>query len=342
MNSEANDHYTELDLIRLIEDIIRGLPDSHLITQRSPTFRDPGFDIAFDQDTHTYLVDVRNVVPQTALRLKQIQRQLSAARASFNEQSPGHDVRLVLATPGVIAEQKMNSLDLSDFEIWDREWITQHVAELGITGGIADTFGREDRQAQGTSEKQNLEDSLRGTSCGSAQWSNYQRLCSNIFEYLFSPPLESPIYESLNESRVNRRNFVMPNYAIEGFWHFMRSHYKADYLVVDAKNYCDPIGKEEVLQLANYLSQHGTGLFGLIVTRVGIDSAGSYTCREQWILHNKMIITLGDDDLLQVTGQVLEISFGFDQVTAGIQGSPSASMIRASKKARPCLAAVDR
>ena len=43
-----------------------------------------------------------------------------------------------------------------------------------------------------------------------------------------------------------------------------------------------------------------------------------------------------------VTGQVLEISFGFDQVTAGIQGSPSASMIRASKKARPCLAAVDR
>lgn len=79
MDSEANDHYTELDLIRLIEDIIRGLPDSHLITQRSPTFRDPEFDIAFDQGTHTYLVDVRNVVPQTALRLKQIQRQLSAA-----------------------------------------------------------------------------------------------------------------------------------------------------------------------------------------------------------------------------------------------------------------------
>ena len=43
----------------------------------------------------------------------------------------------------------------------------------------------------------------------------------------------------------------------------------------------------------------------------------------------------------RVTGQVLEIVV-VDQATAGIQGSPSVSMTRASKKLRPCLAAVDR
>ena|SRR5215471_15041723 len=43
-----------------------------------------------------------------------------------------------------------------------------------------------------------------------------------------------------------------------------------------------------------------------------------------------------------VTGQVVGIICGFGPVTAGIQGSPSVSMTRASKKAKPCLAAVDR
>jgi DDE superfamily endonuclease len=42
-----------------------------------------------------------------------------------------------------------------------------------------------------------------------------------------------------------------------------------------------------------------------------------------------------------VTGQVFEPLLA-DQAVMGIQGSPSASMTRASKKLRPCLAAVDR
>jgi hypothetical protein len=42
-----------------------------------------------------------------------------------------------------------------------------------------------------------------------------------------------------------------------------------------------------------------------------------------------------------VTGQVSEIVV-VDQAAAGIQGSPSVSMTRASKKPRPCLAAVER
>ena len=42
-----------------------------------------------------------------------------------------------------------------------------------------------------------------------------------------------------------------------------------------------------------------------------------------------------------VTGQVFAALLT-DQAVTGIQGSPSASMTRASKKLRPCLAAVDR
>lgn len=80
----------------------------------------------------------------------------------------------------------------------------------------------------------------------------------------------------------------------------MRLHYRADYVVVDAKNLCGQANKTHVLQLANYLSIYGTGLFGMIISRNGMAGGGAYTCREQWMLHSKMIITLDDNDLLQM------------------------------------------
>lgn len=80
----------------------------------------------------------------------------------------------------------------------------------------------------------------------------------------------------------------------------MRQQYRADHIVVDAKNYCSKVAKAQCLQLANYLSVHGTGLFGIMVTRNGIDRGGILTCREQWMLHGKMIITLADGDMLQM------------------------------------------
>jgi hypothetical protein len=51
--------------------------------------------------------------------------------------------------------------------------------------------------------------------------------------------------------------------------------------------------------------------------------------------------TTAAPEIHSVTGQVSEIVV-VDQAVAGIQGSPAVSMTRASKKPRPCLAAVER
>jgi hypothetical protein len=58
--------------------------------------------------------------------------------------------------------------------------------------------------------------------------------------------------------------------------------------------------KKQILQLANYLSQHGTGLLGIILTRTGDDSSAQYVRREQWMMHNKLILVLNDEDLIQM------------------------------------------
>ena len=57
--------------------------------------------------------------------------------------------------------------------------------------------------------------------------------------------------------------------------------------------------------------------------------------------YEKLVFVHPESALNSVTGQVPEIVV-VDRAAAGIQGSPSVSMTRASKKLRPCLAAVDR
>ena len=71
-------------------------------------------------------------------------------------------------------------------------------------------------------------------------------------------------------------------------------------MIVDAKNSGAFVKKDVVLQLANYLSSHGAGLFGLVICRKGPDKGAQWTIREQWVLHNKLIIVLNTEDMLQM------------------------------------------
>ena len=77
----------------------------------------------------------------------------------------------------------------------------------------------------------------------------------------------------------------------------MRDGYATDYVVVDAKNSGKLVKKNDALQIANYLKQHGAGLFGIIMCRIGADAGCMHTLREQWCTHRKMILTINDDEL---------------------------------------------
>ncbi|WP_191116422.1 hypothetical protein [Vibrio alginolyticus] len=53
------------------------------------------------------------------------------------------------------------------------------------------------------------------------------------------------------------------------------------------------------MQISNYLKKFGAGLFGVIVSRHGGDSAGcEVTLREQWALYGKLILVLKDEHII--------------------------------------------
>ncbi len=267
-------------------------------------------DILLESGGSVFIVEVKRTAPQTRVRLEEFVSQIKTY-STLVDSGPYSNLaqRLVLAIPGTLSERAQEMLRAEGVEVWDGAWIAQRAEDAGLQEE-AKAFLAED-YFDGASDGQSIDLRVRLSRIppGRDHWSAYQKLCRDIVEFLFCPPLRSPIWESSNLAGVNKRDLILPNYATDGFWKFMRSEYRADYVVIDAKNYTKGIKKDEVLQIANYLSRHGAGLFAIIITRNAPEESALYTIREQWICHNKMIVALQDSDILQM---LTDASFGND------------------------------
>lgn len=246
----------------------------------------------------TRIIEVKAVTPQTSRRLLDAVEKLQRYGSRISE-TEGTAPELVLLVPETLSGPIMRRIEESGVTIYDRTWLLDEARSVNLLGEALNTLEPDPKQRAALIQSQ-FAGELAAISAGKGEWRLFQRLCLDIFNHLFCPPLSNGLWEHENASGVNRRDIIMPNYSTVGFWYYLRQMYRADHIVIDAKNYVESISKEEVLQLANYLSYHGTGLFGLIVTRSGDDSAARHIRREQWMMHNKLILVLNDDDLNQM------------------------------------------
>ena len=209
--------------------------------------------------------------------------------------------KYVLVIFARLSEEARKLLCENGVEVWDAGYIFETFAEEieRVPNERMKAFTVSLQAPAGKLEERYIK-RLKDCDKGRDNWYKYQNLVGEILSYLFCPPLSAPLKEKSDLSKVNRRDFIFPNYCDTGFWSFLRTNYRADYIVVDAKNYEKFISKSDVLQMANYLKAHGTGLFGLIVSRNGIGNSALFSLREAWAIDRKLIISLQDNDLEQM------------------------------------------
>ena len=215
------------------------------ILERSPDVELPdnldrygltGFDIKATRRGRTVLVEVKVTTPQTSHRLERMNAQLRAAADRYESANPGAEPKLVLAIPGVLSQAKMAVALRSTLEVWDGPYLRSWAQNLNISVppyvGIEET---EDRPA-GSRPAHFLLQRLSGIEPGQGGWFAYEQFCEELLNFLFVPPLNPAIPQSRDERHANRRDFVLPNYALDGgFWQYMRSHYDAHYVVAEVK-----------------------------------------------------------------------------------------------------------
>jgi hypothetical protein len=282
-----------LQLIRLNPQFKDATPEARIASEgvRQGRRADIAVSRVDGRDTTQLLIECKRYSVLSGQRLKQVLEQLD------DYASAAPDATIVLAFPGRLDDESRQELSRRQVEAWDLRAITRLFAnEIPKVPDpyFQALFGLERSEI---TEAQKLIQSLRECPPGNEGWVEYQRLIGKILNYLFCPPLTPSLGEHADSSKVNRRDFIFPNYASSDFWHFMRSRYAADYVVVDAKNSKNKITKAHVLQVANYLKHHGVGMFGMIICREGADGGATVTLREQWVLHNKLIAVVSHKEV---------------------------------------------
>ena len=228
----------------------------------------------------------------------------------------------IAAFSTVLTDKERKLLENENITPWDPIELAKLITPSpnGITKSSNKFWRTQQASKIGKSREEELLDSLSMCSPGKKDWAIYQKLVGDIFNTLFSGPLGAGITECSDLSGANRRDFILPNQSNKGFWSFIRQRYHADFIVVDAKNYSKKIGKNCVLQMSNYLKSHGTGLFGIIVSRKGGDLKGcAQTIREHWLLHHKLILVLDDEDIKEMLNAKISNNCPEDVLTKKIQ-----------------------
>ncbi len=261
--------------------------------------------IAHLGDGRVAIVEVRSVTPTTSVRLEQAAAQLKSYGDAYLK-GPGRSgpaPELVLVVAGALAPERVARLrSLGIDNVIDGPRLKAAAPTLSWPDSVASKY-RDTRDRPGeavVTNAQRLIRELKQTDPGQQEWASYQSKVREILTDMLCPPLEHPLSEDPNMTGVNRRDILFPNYADGGFWKYLRDIYEAHFLVVEAKNTSALVIKNAVLQVANYLSTQGLGLFGVIACRRGASRGAEVTRREQWIMHRKLIIVLNDDDLRQM------------------------------------------
>jgi hypothetical protein len=208
---------------------------------------------------------------------------------------------MILAVPASLSPHDLSIFESAGVEVWDLRFLVDRFAKqirdapAGYYKGLILSLRA---RLPTITRAEQLRDGMRACRAGKEDWRLYQAIVGEMLEFLLTPPLDKPIFQLSDRAQANRRDFILPNYAETEFWAFMRNRYRADYIVVDAKNSAKKVGKSDVLQLANYLKAHGAGLFGMIICRCGGNAAGcEHTLREEWQNHQRLIVILSDADI---------------------------------------------
>ena len=133
-------------------------------------------------------------------------------------------------------------------------------------------------------------------------WKQFEDVCTDALIHLLVPPLTVPLRQPRTYSGTDRRDTIFPNrnHGLQNAWGHLLTELDARMVLVEFKNYTtDPVGKDEVNQTRNYLSQT-IGRLGIVVSRTGYDGGAHIKRNSAFSEEKKVILLLTIDDIKEM------------------------------------------
>lgn len=245
----------------------------------------------------------------------------------YRQQQP--DANGLLVFSGVLSPATLETLaHIQDITTWDGQVVSALVAKhkdlakvFQATIDAKGTFKSKVQTLLGnrTSRASELSMKLRSLPCGRDHWREYERICTEMLTYAFTPDLAAPDIQSRSDDGLDIIDAIFPIRSNLPPWSLVRSEYTTRFVVAEFKNYCDPIGQAQVESIAQYLWRPAQRFFGLLVSRQQPSASATAQRRRKWLEEQKCIAFLTDEDLCEMV-QLREASEQpFDVIDAQLE-----------------------
>lgn len=143
---------------------------------------------------------------------------------------------------------------------------------------------------------------LRNCPTGQEGWVEYENIGTDIFKYLFADDFRHFSYkvQSDTEDGILRRDLIIPNTYDPnlGFWRHVENQYNAKVIIVDFKNFSDPLNLDEFYKVSKYFDSL-KGNFAIIFSRKGLNK-NARRFQMKRLGEHELVLCLTDEDIIEM------------------------------------------
>lgn len=192
------------------------------------------------------------------------------------------DVVCLLTSGDLTSIGRHIAVENPGIRVWDRHILNhlihqhldifeQHFSEYPV---VVETLTQQFSETPSTNELVGrLEEfKIRLLNCptGQTHFADYEKIGVEIWEYLFSDTLGEPKPQTRTQDGKQRRDVLFRNNRVSKFFQRVAERFDADFIIVDFKNYSDPVDAGVIDDVARYANK-ALGRFIVVVSRHGAD-----------------------------------------------------------------------
>ena len=242
-------------------------------------------------------------------------KELRNAEAVVSKQQEPMDVLCLLTSEDLTSIGRTIVVENPRLRVWDRAVMSvlvhkhpnvfrQYFKDYPIAvEELSRRFQATASPAQGSPNKvEEFRGRMQSCPTGQAHFAVYETIGIDAFSHLFSQSLGDAKPQDRTADGKQRRDVLFRNKRNGSFWQRIFHRFDADFVVVDFKNYGDPVGADVIFDVEKY-SNKALGRFVMIVSRHGKDN--TVEAAQLRVLRDREIVVLviSDGQLLEMVGR---------------------------------------